>query len=93
MLDEHGYPLARVDLAYPAARLALEYDGATHLELRRRAADRERDTVLAGQGWETRRFGPDDVGLFRTVDRVRRLLLPSAPNSYRGLDVRPVNPR
>jgi very-short-patch-repair endonuclease len=95
VLDEHGYPLARVDLAYPAARLALEYDGATHLEPRRRAADRERDTVLAGQGWETRRFGPHDVddGLFQTVDRIRRLLLLRAPNAYRRLDVRPVNPR
>jgi very-short-patch-repair endonuclease len=30
VVDEYGFVLARVDLAYPAARLAIEYDGATH---------------------------------------------------------------
>jgi hypothetical protein len=28
--DDYGFVLARVDLAYPSARLAIEYDGDTH---------------------------------------------------------------
>jgi len=53
VLDERGFPLARVDLAYPPARLAIEYDGSGHLERRRWSRDRARDTTLAGEGWQT----------------------------------------
>lgn len=44
-------------------------------ELTAHSADRDRDTTLAGDGWETRRFGADDLdALPQTVDRIRRLL-------------------
>jgi hypothetical protein len=43
IVDEHGFTLARVDLAYPAARLAVEYDGALHFDRRRAELDRRRE--------------------------------------------------
>jgi hypothetical protein len=48
--DEHGFALARVDLAYPDAKLAVEYDGADHLERRHEERDRYRDARLATYG-------------------------------------------
>lgn len=69
VLDEHGFPLARVDLAYPPAQVAIEYDGVRHLDRQRWSRDRARDTTLAGAGWQTLRFGPDDIGMFQTVRR------------------------
>jgi very-short-patch-repair endonuclease len=67
--------LARLDLAYPEAKLGIEYDGAGHLDPRRTLRDRDRDTVLAGYGWETRRFGSDDLDAMpQTVARIRGLL-------------------
>jgi SAM-dependent methyltransferase len=40
--DEHGFALARADLAYPDARLAVEYDGADHFDKMRAERDRFR---------------------------------------------------
>ncbi|MDT7633747.1 MAG: hypothetical protein QOI50_5677 [Pseudonocardiales bacterium] len=76
IVDEHGFTLARVDLAYPAARLAVEYDGALHFDRRRAELDRQRDSLLARYGWETVRLIADDVGigLFQTTCRVRDIL-------------------
>jgi very-short-patch-repair endonuclease len=76
IVDEHGFTLARVDLAYPAARLAVEYDGALHFDRRRAELDRQRDSLLARYGWETLRLVTDDVGigLFQTTQRVRDIL-------------------
>jgi very-short-patch-repair endonuclease len=71
--DEHGFVLARVDLAYPKAELALEY-GDAHFTHQRARADRQRDAELAGIGWLTVRLGPDDVGAAQTVQRVAHLL-------------------
>src|SRR5882757_9222959 len=45
--DDYGFPLARVDLAYPVAKLAIEYDGAHHFDARRARLDRQRDAELA----------------------------------------------
>jgi len=87
VLDEHGFPLARVDLAYPPARLAIEYDGSGHLERRRWSRDRARDTTLAGEGWQTLRFGPDDIGRFQTVRQVADLLTLRAPGHYGRLEL------
>jgi very-short-patch-repair endonuclease len=48
--------VARCDLAYPAARLDIEYDGrAVHLNDQAFDADRERDARLAALGWLTLR--------------------------------------
>ena len=59
--DAHGFVLARVDLAYPQARLAIEYDGDTHFTPARSRADRRRDLLLADLGWHTMRLTYDDV--------------------------------
>jgi hypothetical protein len=78
--DERGSELARVDLAYPEARLAIEYDGVDEFgadELARGVArDRMRDGELAGHGWQTLRLDADDVDieLPRTARRVEQLL-------------------
>ena len=69
--DEHGFPLARVDLAYPVAKLAIEYDGAHHFDAQRARLDRQRDAELAGLGWRTLRLIDDDVlAMPQTVHRV-----------------------
>jgi very-short-patch-repair endonuclease len=73
--DEFGHVLARLDLAYPRAKLAIEYDGAGHRDPQRTIADRERDAILADYGWETRRLGAIDLDMLpQTIERVRRLL-------------------
>jgi hypothetical protein len=76
VLDEYGFELARADLAYPAAKLAIEYDGSTHFEPSRARRDRERDGELAGIGWQTLRLAADDVGIgmLQTTQRAARLL-------------------
>ena len=84
--DEYDFPLARVDLAYPAAKLAIEYDGAHHFDARRARADRQRDAELAGLGWRTLRLVGDDVlGMPQTVRRIRGLL--GFPPTWTGGDV------
>ncbi|HTF48102.1 MAG TPA: DUF559 domain-containing protein [Pseudonocardia sp.] len=75
VVDAYGYPLARVDLAYPEAKLALEYDGAVHFERHRAIRDRQRDAELAGYGWLTLRLTPDDLFTMpQTTHRIRDLL-------------------
>ena len=61
VVDPHGFVLARVDLAYPTARLAIEYDGSTHFTPARSRADRSRDLALADVGWYMMRLTYDDV--------------------------------
>ncbi|GAA5157124.1 hypothetical protein GCM10023321_34820 [Pseudonocardia eucalypti] len=65
--DGRDNPVARVDLAYPGARLAVEY-----------VADepnvpRQREGELADLGWQVVRVHREDVlrGMRRTADRVR----------------------
>jgi Protein of unknown function (DUF559) len=93
--DEHGFVLARVDLAYPHARLAIEYDGTVHLGRRRWALDRERDATLADEGWLTLRLGRDEVvdAMRQTAHRVNRLLTRRAPGHYGRveIDTRPID--
>jgi len=75
VVDEYGYTLARVDLAYPEVKLAIEYDGAVHFEPRRAIRDRQRDAELAGYGWLTLRLTPDDLSTMpQTTHRIRDLL-------------------
>jgi very-short-patch-repair endonuclease len=54
-----GEFVGRVDLAYPEARLAIEYDGAWHWK-QRRDDDRRRARIRA-QDWEVLVFDADDV--------------------------------
>ncbi len=69
--DGYGFVLARVDLAYPEARLAIEYDGAAHFTDFGSRADRRRDLTLADHGWHTMRLTNDDVDGDPPVTRQR----------------------
>jgi len=82
--DEQGFVLARADLAYPAAKLAIEYDGDTHFSRQHGESDRQRDAELAGYGWLTLRLGPDDVGAAQTYRRIDDLLAQRSPAGHRG---------
>jgi very-short-patch-repair endonuclease len=81
--DDYGFVLARVDLAYPSARLAIEYDGETHFTPTRSRADRQRDLTLADLGWHTMRLTYDDVDGDppRTRQRVATLLQARTPRA------------
>ena len=57
--DDSGLFLARPDLYYPNARLAIEYDGATHRESL--AADNRRQNRLINAGYRLLRFTAGDV--------------------------------
>ena len=63
-----GVFVARVDLAYPALKIAIEYDGAWHWK-QRRDDDRRRDALRA-LGWTVLIFSADD--LYGDPDRVTR---------------------
>ena len=53
-----------LDLAYPAARLGIEYDGADHRTQRRARRDLVREAALTALGWHILRFDAHVV-LFR----------------------------
>ena len=87
VIDPYGFVLARVDLAYPTARLAIEYDGRTHFTDARSRADRRRDLALAHVGWYTMRLTYDDV-YGDPAETRRRLLRCSPPRSPRSTPVK-----
>lgn len=51
IFDEHGRFVARVDFGWPDRKVALEYDGAYHVDPLQQVKDRGRDTVLSSLGW------------------------------------------
>lgn len=51
LCDEDGRFLARLDLAYPEYRVAVEYDGRQHAELAQFKRDADRWPAIAAQGW------------------------------------------
>ena len=59
VIDRSGWFVARVDLAYPIERVAVEFDGAWHWE-RRRDDDRRRDRLRA-LGWDVLVFSAEDL--------------------------------
>ncbi|WP_232665974.1 DUF559 domain-containing protein [Pseudonocardia sp. TRM90224] len=71
-----GDLVARVDLAYPAAKLAIEYDGQHHFDEHYSLTDRARDLALDRLDWLTMRFTRDDVVTTptKTVSSVRNRL-------------------
>ena len=73
--DEYGLFLARPDLYYPDARLAIEYDGASHRESL--AADNRRQNRLIDAGYRLLRFTAGDVldAPAAVVSMVRRALV------------------
>lgn len=49
--DDDGRFVARLDLAWPAARVAVEYDGGHHREARQHSRDLARHNRLRALGW------------------------------------------
>ncbi|WP_162599967.1 DUF559 domain-containing protein [Nocardioides solisilvae] len=75
--DVDGTPLRRYDLSFPAARVAVEYDGRHHVErIEQWERDLDRREALEDDGW--RLLVVTSSGVFRrpgeTVRRVHRLL-------------------
>ena len=56
-----GEWLARADLAWPEARLIVEYDGLVHLEERQRRYDASRRNLLQAHGWRVITITADDL--------------------------------
>jgi hypothetical protein len=74
--------VARFDLAYPAARLALEYDGGGHVD----DLDRRRDIRTGRLGWYTARFTAQDIARpAATAAAVRALLAQRLRRAERDL--------
>lgn len=77
-LPELQFPLGRyrLDLAYPAAMLAVEYDGEHHREPAQARYDLERQEYIAGRGWTVIRPAAREVLADPDVlaDRVRHAL-------------------
>jgi len=80
--DEHGFTLARVDLGYPDAKLAIEYDGAHHYTRWRAELDRARDAELLSHGWRTLRLSRDQIDAADTVRLVRDLITPDTSSGF-----------
>jgi very-short-patch-repair endonuclease len=72
--DEHDRFLGRVDLYYPAHRLAIEYDGGTHRTSL--VEDNRRQNQLLNAGFRLLRFAFADIRETPTsvVDQVRHAL-------------------
>jgi hypothetical protein len=81
--DPNARVLGWLDLAYPQARLGIEYDGEVHFDAQRTARDKRRDGAMAELDWLVLRFGKTDVLATpdRTVLRVRRVLAARTPPS------------
>jgi very-short-patch-repair endonuclease len=69
----------RLDLAYPAALLAVEHDGRDHLTAERALRDLEREALLTSAGWKVLRFRtatvlrcPDEVAARTRAELARR---------------------
>ena len=60
IFDDEGF-VARVDLAYPELRLAIEYDGLWHAERQAFLDDRRRQNRLAAAGWFVLHLTLDDL--------------------------------
>ncbi|MFQ1004113.1 DUF559 domain-containing protein [Modestobacter sp. SSW1-42] len=70
-----GEFLAKVDLAWPEAKLVVEYEGAHHFEAEKIIEDDRRYAVLVAAGWRVIRLSaPDLRDLDSVVRRVRDAL-------------------
>ena len=73
---QHPVGPYRVDLAYPAVRLAIEYDGRDHREPGRAIRDLRREAYLTRCAWDVRRLRASAVYDAReTAIRVHRELV------------------
>lgn len=74
--DAAGHFVARVDLAFPEQRVAIEYDGAWHGKPGQLAHDRRRLNALVAAGWTVLHITAADLhDPAAVVDAVRRLLV------------------
>ena len=74
--DADGYFVARVDLAFPELRIAIEYDGAWHAEPGQFAKDRRRLNRLVAAGWTVHHVTAADMrDPDALVARIRALLM------------------
>jgi hypothetical protein len=69
VLDNNGYFIARVDLAWPWLRFAAEYDGQWHADRDQLTRDRRRLRDLTAAGWQIYHITRDDL---RDLDRLAR---------------------
>lgn len=79
--DRSGRWLARVDLAFPEARVAVEYDGRlVHQHPRAFIDDRQRQNRLVSAGWVVLRYTAEDLARrpYAVVQDVRAALLSAA---------------
>lgn len=61
LLDAAGRFVARLDLAYPERRIAIEYDGRHHAERTQFGIDVRRHRALAAEGWLILRVAAVDL--------------------------------
>lgn len=61
VFGEFGEFIARLDMAYPELKLAMEYDGRGHLQAWQQASDARRLNALDAAGWSVLRFTATDV--------------------------------
>jgi hypothetical protein len=61
VVDDRAHVVATVDLAYPDALVAIEYEGDDHVTDRRVLRDGRRYTRLADLGWRVYRYFAPDV--------------------------------
>lgn len=75
IVGDEGW-IARVDLAWPAHRLIVEYDGIVHLPDRQRRYDATRRNLLQRAGWQVIVLTADDLRRpWAMVELVRSALL------------------
>jgi very-short-patch-repair endonuclease len=71
----NGYFVARVDLAWPAHKLAVEYDGRWHADRGQLHRDRARLRALTAAGWRVLHVTSEDLrDIGRLVDDIAAML-------------------
>lgn len=79
--DAEGTFVARVDLAYPEHKIAIEYDGAWHAERGQFEKDRRRSNRLAAAGWTVLTVTAADMrNLDALMAQIRALVSATARN-------------
>ena len=72
---EGGDWLGRVDLAFPEAKVAIEYEGAYHFQDEQIVRDDDRYARLCAAGWTVIRLSAADLrDLGAVVERIRAAL-------------------